>query len=155
MNIRFADEKDAALVLEFIRELAVFENMGDLVLATEADIKTSLFELKQAEVIIAEVDGEAAAFALFFHNYSTFWGRANLFLEDLFVREPYRGKGTGTAMLQKLAQIAAERGCKRLDWFVLDDNEKGAAFYRKFGAKALLDRRVYRLDIIGGLYEQS
>jgi len=146
LHIRYAKEKDAALILSFIKELAVFEGMDDQVVAGESDIRVSLFERKQAEVIIGEVDGTPAAFALFFHNYSTFLGKANLFLEDLFVREPYRGGGTGTAMLQRLAQIAVERGCERLDWLVLDDNTDGAAFYKKHGAGALSDRRVFRLD---------
>jgi GNAT superfamily N-acetyltransferase len=145
-HIRYAPEKDAALILDFIRELAEFENMGGQVAATEADIRVSLFEKGQAGVIIAELDGLPAAFALFFHSYSTFLGRASLFLEDLFVREAFRGNGIGTAMLRRLAQIAAERGCGRLDWLVLDDNAGGAAFYRKHGAAALTDRRVYRLD---------
>ena len=107
---------------------------------------TSLFDKKQAQVIIGEVNGIPAAFALFFHSYSTFLGKANLFLEDLFVREPYRGQKIGTAMLRRLAQIAVEQGCGRLDWLVLDDNLPGGAFYQKHGARPLSDRRVYRLD---------
>jgi GNAT superfamily N-acetyltransferase len=146
VQIRFAGEKDAALILEFIKELAVFEGMDDQVAATEEDIRVSLFERKQAEVIIGEVDGVPTAFALFFHNYSTFLGKATLFLEDLFVRERYRGGGIGTAMLQRLSQIAVERGCGRLDWLVLDDNTASAVFYQKYGASALTDRRVYRFD---------
>lgn len=146
LYIRCAEKKDAALILSFIKELAAFEGMGDQVSAAETDIRTSLFEQRQAEVIIAEIDGNPAAFALFFHNYSTLSGKANLFLEDLFVREPYRGGGIGTAMLQRLAQIAMERGCGRLDWLVLDNNADGAAFYKKQGARALTDRRVFRLD---------
>jgi GNAT superfamily N-acetyltransferase len=146
LSIRYAEEADSALILNFITELAVFEGMGDKVAATEEDIRVSLFERKQAEVIIAEADGSPAAFALFFANYSTFLGKANLFLDDLFVRESYRGNGIGTALLQRLARIAVERGCGRLDWLVLDDNADGAAFYRKQGAAALTDRRVYRLD---------
>jgi GNAT superfamily N-acetyltransferase len=146
VQIRFSEKKDAALILEFIKELAVLEGMDDQVAATEEDILVSLFERKQAGVIIGEVDGTPAAFALFFHNYSTFLGKANLFLEDLFVRERYRGGGVGTAMLQRLAQIAVARGCGRLDWLVLDDNTAGVVFYQKHGASALTDRRVYRLD---------
>lgn len=146
LTIRTADERDVDLILDFITELAIYEGMGGQVTASTADIRTSLFERKQAEVIIGEVDGIPAAFALFFHNYSTFLGMANLFLEDLFVRERYRGSGLGTAMLRKLAQITQERGCGRLDWLVLDDNAKGAAFYHKHGAAALTDRRVFRLD---------
>ncbi|MDR2044228.1 MAG: GNAT family N-acetyltransferase [Clostridium sp.] len=146
LHIRYAEEADAALILHFIKELAAWEGMGDQVAATEADIRSSLFGRRQAEAIIGEADGNPAAFALFFHSYSTFLGKANLFLEDLFVRKPYRGGGIGTAMLQRLAQIAAGRGCGRLDWLVLDDNADGAAFYRKHGATALTDRRIYRLE---------
>jgi GNAT superfamily N-acetyltransferase len=129
--IRFAEEKDAQSILDFIGELAVFEGMGNQLVATEEDIRVSLFERGQAEVIIGEVDSRPAAFALFFHNYSTFLGKANLFLEDLFVREAYRGIGIGSEMLQKLAQIAVERGCGRLDWLVLDDNRNGGDFLSK------------------------
>jgi GNAT superfamily N-acetyltransferase len=146
LHIRYAEEADAALILNFITELAVFEEMGGEVTATEEDIRVSLFQRRQAEALIAEVSGSPAAFALFFTSYSTFLGKANLFLDDLFVRESYRGNGIGTALLQRLARIAVERGCGRLDWLVLDDNTDGAAFYRKQGAAALTDRRVYRLD---------
>jgi GNAT superfamily N-acetyltransferase len=146
LRIRRAEEADAALILDFIAELAAFEGLGDQVIATEEDIRVSLFEAGQAEVLIGELDGNSAAFALFFRSYSTFLGKACLFLEDLFVREAYRGGGIGTAMLRSLARIAADRGCGRLDWLVLDDNADGAAFYRKHGAIALHDRRVYRLD---------
>ncbi|MDR2610102.1 MAG: GNAT family N-acetyltransferase [Clostridiales Family XIII bacterium] len=146
VTIRYATEADTALILDFIRELAVFEGMGDEVVATETDLHVSLFERGQAEVIIAETGGEPVAFALFFQSYSTFLGKANLFLDDLFVREPFRGVGIGTAMLRRLARIAVERKCGRLDWLVLDGNADGAAFYKKQGAAALTDRRVYRLD---------
>ena len=144
--IRFAEEQDAALILDFIKELAVYEGMANEVTATADDIRASLFERRQAEVIIGEINRKPAAFALFFHNYSTFLGGANLFLEDLFVKEQNRGNGVGRAMLRRLAQIAAERGCKRLDWLVLDDNAAGAEFYFKHGAKKLSDRRVFRLE---------
>jgi GNAT superfamily N-acetyltransferase len=100
LTIRTADERDVGLILDFIIKLAIYEGMVGQVTASAADIRTSLFERKQAEVIIGEVDGIPAAFALFFHNYSTFLGMANLFLEDLFVRERYRGSGIGAAMLR-------------------------------------------------------
>lgn len=144
--IRFAREEDAALILEFIRQLAVFEKLEDQITASAEDIRVSLFEKRQAEVIIAEVSGEPAAFALFFHNYSTFLGKANLFLEDLFVKEEYRGHGLGEAMLRRLAQIAVERGCERLDWLCLDWNHPAIAFYQRVGAVILADRRVFRIS---------
>ena len=144
--IRFANEKDAALILALIRELAVFERLEDQITATLEDIRVSLFEKRQAEVIIGEVNGEPAAFALFFHNYSTFLGKANLFLEDLFVKEEYRGNGFGKAMLRHLAEIAVERGCERLDWLCLDWNSPAIAFYQGVGAIILDDRRVFRIS---------
>ncbi len=144
--IRFANEKDAALILALIRELAVFERLEDQITATLEDICVSLFEKRQAEVIIGEVNGEPAAFALFFHNYSTFLGKANLFLEDLFVKEEYRGNGFGKAMLRHLAEIAVERGCERLDWLCLDWNSPAIAFYQGVGAIILDDRRVFRIS---------
>lgn len=146
LTVRFARPVDAGLILELIRALAAYEESVDLVTATVAEIRTSLFEKNQAEVLIAEVGGEAAAFALFFHNYSTFLGRANLYLEDLFVKERFRGSGVGKALFQRLAEIAAERGCQRLDWLCLDVNEDAADFYRKLGATVIDDRKVFRLS---------
>lgn len=145
-SIRFAEERDAALILSFIRELAVYEHLEDQVRANEEDIRVSLFERRQAEVLLGEANGLPAAFAVFFHNYSTFLGKANLYLEDLFVREEYRGRGLGRAMLRRLAQIAAERGCERLDWLCLDWNSPAIAFYRGLGAQVIGDRRVFRLS---------
>jgi len=144
--IRFANKSDGALILDFIRELADFEGMGSQVTATAEDIRTSVFERKEAEVLIAESDGNPAAFALFYPVYSTFYGRCNLFLEDLFVREAYRGQSIGRQLLQRLAAIAIERGAKRIDWYVLDDNAAAAEFYKHLGATPLLDRRTYRLE---------
>lgn len=146
LHIRIAEAQDTALILEFIRELAAFEGMADQVAATAGDIRVSLFERQQAEVIIGEMDGSPAAFALFFHNYSTFLGKANLYLEDLFVREEYRGRGVGKAMLRRLARIAVERGGERLDWLCLDGNDPAIDFYRRLGAEVLNDRRVFRIS---------
>ncbi len=147
LYIRFAQRSDASLVLEFIRELAVFEGMGHLVTATESHIEHSLFQKYQAQVLIAEYEGIPAAFALFYPVYSTFSGGQNLFLEDLYVREAYRGKGIGKTLMKKLAQIALEQGAQRLDWYVLEENKKGAEFYQRLGAKPLLDRRTYRMGL--------
>ncbi|MDR0653429.1 MAG: GNAT family N-acetyltransferase [Synergistaceae bacterium] len=145
-SIRHAEASDSELILDFVKELAVFEGMGELVTATAADIRDSIFGKKGAEVILGEDDSRPAAFALFYPVYSTFLGRTNLFLEDLFVREEFRGRGFGRKILAHVARIAAERGAARLDWYVLDGNENGAAFYRHIGANALADRRTYRLD---------
>ncbi len=145
-KIRFAEEDDSQLILDFIKGLAVYEKMLDQVEATEERIRESVFEKEQAEVIIAEENGEAVGFALFFHNYSTFLGRANLYLEDLFVIPEARGKGYGKKLLKKLAEIALDRGCKRVDWSCLDWNKSSIEFYKSIGAKALDEWTVYRLE---------
>lgn len=145
-KIRFAEIDDSQLILDFIKGLAVYEKMLDQVEATEERIRESVFEKEQAEVIIAEENDEAVGFALFFHNYSTFLGRANLYLEDLFVIPEARGKGYGKKLLKKLAEIALDRGCKRVDWSCLDWNKSSIEFYKSIGAKAMDEWTVYRLE---------
>lgn len=147
LRIRFAHASDSPLILEFIKELAEYEGMAQEVTATEADIYHSLFLEKQAKVLIAEYENQPAAFALFYPVYSTFSGHQNLFLEDLFVRDSYRGKGIGKALMKQLAQIAVHQGAQRLDWYVLEDNVKGSEFYKRLGAQPLLDRRTYRMGL--------
>lgn len=142
---RYAEEKDAALILEFIRELADYEHMLDQVVATEALLREWIFEKKKAEVIFAMENGREVGFALFFHNFSTFLGRAGLYLEDLFVKPEARGKGIGTAILKQLARIALERGCGRLEWYCLDWNKPGIDFYLSLGAEPLDEWTTYRL----------
>ena len=142
---RYAEEKDAALILEFIRELADYEHMLDQVVATEALLKEWIFEKKKAEVIFAMDNGREVGFALFFHNFSTFLGRAGLYLEDLFVKPDSRGKGIGTAILKQLARIALERGCGRLEWYCLDWNKPSIDFYLSLGAEPLDEWTTYRL----------
>lgn len=144
--IRFATEKDVPEILGFIKALSVYEKMEDQVVATEESLRVSLFEKKQAEVIFAEEAGLAVGFALFFHNYSTFLGKANLYLEDLFVKEAYRGKGYGKALLNELAQIAVKRDCERLDWVCLNWNEPSIDFYKSLGAKPLPEWLIFRLE---------
>lgn len=115
-------------------------------MVTAADIRASLFgEQPQAEVLIAEVGEDAAGFALFFHNYSTFLGRRGLYLEDLFVFPAHRGRGVGRALMGRLAQVAIERNCGRFEWWVLDWNESAIRFYESLGARAMSDWTVYRL----------
>ena len=145
LNFRFAEEKDAALILQFIIGLAEYENMLDDVVATEDLLKTWIFEKKKAEVIFALEDGVEVGFALFFHNFSTFIGRAGIHLEDLFVMPEHRGKGYGKGLLKKLAQIAVERDCGRLEWACLDWNKPSIDFYLSMGAKPLDDWTIYRL----------
>ena len=142
---RFADEKDVSLILYFIKELAKYEEMLDEVVATEEILKEWIFDKKKAEVIFAIEDGVEVGFALFFHNFSTFLGRSGIYLEDLYVRPEYRGKGYGKALLKKLAQIAVERGCGRLEWWCLNWNKPSIDFYLSLDAEPMKDWTVYRI----------
>ncbi len=144
-KLRFAQEGDTALILEFIKELARYEKMLDMVVATEDILRDSLFEKKAAEVIIGEYKGEPVGFALFFHNFSTFLGQAGIYLEDLFVKPEMRGKGMGKLMLSFLARLALERNCGRLEWWVLDWNEPSINFYKGMGAVPMDEWTVYRV----------
>ena len=144
-TIRYAEEKDVSIILSFITELAIYENMLEDVVATEELLHEWIFEKKKAEVIFALEDGIEVGFALFFHNFSTFLGRAGIYLEDLFVKPEYRGKGYGKGLLKKLAQIAVERGCGRLEWWCLDWNKPSINFYLKNGAVAMDEWTVYRV----------
>ena len=145
-RIRMAVEDDTSLILEFIKSLATYEKMLDQVVATEKLLHDCLFVKKQAEVIIGEYKGQAIGFALFFHNFSTFLGKANLYLEDLFVKPEARGLGAGKALLACLAKIAVERDCGRLDWWCLNWNEPSIKFYKQMGATPMDEWTVYRVD---------
>ncbi|HEY2931313.1 MAG TPA: GNAT family N-acetyltransferase [Acidobacteriota bacterium] len=147
LRIEKATEKDVPLLLQFIKELAEYEKLSHAVVATEEMVRRSLFgETPRAEAIIAYCAESPAGFALFFHNFSTFLGRAGIYLEDLYVRPPMRGKGTGRALLACLADLARERDCGRMEWAVLDWNEPAIRFYRKLGAVTLDDWKVCRLS---------
>lgn len=145
MDYRFATEADTVLILKFIKELAIYEKMLDQVVADEVLLKEGIFDNKKAEVIFALEDGKEVGFALFFHSFSTFLGRAGLYLEDLFVLPEYRGKGYGKGLLTTLARIALERGCGRLEWWCLDWNQPGIDFYLSIGAEAMSEWTVYRV----------
>ena len=145
MTFRFATENDCALILHFIRDLAEYEKMADQVVASEELLREWIFEKQKAEVLFVCEEGKELGFALFFHNFSTFLGRAGIYLEDLFVLQEYRGKGYGKALLKKLAQIAVERGCGRLEWSCLDWNSPSIALYRSLGAIPMDDWTTYRL----------
>ena len=145
MTFRFACEADTPLILEFIRRLAEYEHMLDQVTASEDLLADQLFRRRNAEVLFAVEEGREVGFALFFHNFSTFLGRAGLYLEDLYVLPEHRGKGVGKALLQKLASIAVERGCGRMEWWCLDWNRPSIAFYRSLGAEPMEEWTVYRL----------
>lgn len=142
---RYAEEKDTQVILEFIKELAIYENMLEDVVATEELLKEWIFEKNKAEVIFAMEGETEVGFALFFHNFSTFLGRAGIYLEDLFVKKEYRGMGYGKALLKKLAQITVERGCGRLEWSCLDWNKPSIDFYLSLGAVPMDEWTVYRL----------
>jgi GNAT superfamily N-acetyltransferase len=144
--LRFAEEKDVSIVLEFIKELADYEKLTAEVVATEEILKESLFERKMAEVIIGEFEGKPVGFALFFHNFSTFLGKPGIYLEDLYVKPQMRGKGLGRAMLSFLSELAIERDCGRLEWSCLDWNKSSIDFYKNLNAVPMEDWTVYRLS---------
>ena len=145
LTFRFATEDDCALILSFINALAEYEKLSDEVVATEELLKEWIFEKGKAEVIFACEGDKEVGFALFFHNFSTFLGRAGIYLEDLFVLPEYRDKGYGKALLRKLAQITIERGCGRLEWACLDWNRPSIDFYRSLDAAPMDDWTTYRL----------
>jgi GNAT superfamily N-acetyltransferase len=144
--IRPARADDTKTISDLIRALAEYERLSHAVFLDEDLLHEHLFGPRPfAEVLLAEEDGEVVGFALFFHNYSTFLGRPGLYLEDIFVRPEYRGRGHGKALLTTLARIAVERGCGRMEWTVLNWNEPSIGFYRSLGAVPMDDWTVYRL----------
>lgn len=145
-SIRFAEKEDVSLILDFIKELADYEKMLDEVVASEKLLIEWIFDKKVAEVIFAMEDNNEVGFALFFHNFSTFLGRAGIYLEDLYVKPEYRGKGYGKSLIKKLAEIAIERGCGRLEWWCLDWNQPSIDFYLSLGAEPMKDWTVYRIS---------
>lgn len=156
-ELRFANEGDTSLILGFIRELAAYEKMSDQVVADEDLLREWIFEKKKAEVLFAMEDGKEVGFALFFHNFSTFLGRAGIYLEDLYVAPQYRGHGHGKALLRELARIALDRGCGRLEWSCLDWNTPSIDFYLSLGAAQMSEWTVYRFagDSLRALSEKE
>lgn len=145
LGFRNAQRNDVGLILQFIRELADYEKMLSEVVADEATLEEWIFDKQKAEVIFALEGEKEVGFALYFHNFSTFLGRAGIYLEDLYVKPEYRGKGYGKAILKKLASIAVDRGCGRLEWWCLDWNKPSIDFYRSLGAEPMDDWTVYRI----------
>ena len=145
VNFRYAERNDVSLILHFIRGLANYENMLNEVVADERSLEEWIFDKQKAEVIFALEDSKEVGFALFFHNFSTFLGKAGIYLEDLYVLPEYRGKGYGKAVIKKLASIAVERGCGRLEWSCLDWNKPSIDFYLSLGAEPMSDWTVYRV----------
>ena len=147
LKIRFANPADINLIYNFICELAEYEKLRDDVTATPELLHESLFVKKQAEVLIAELPRDVpVGFALFFHNFSTFKGRASLYLEDIYIKPEYRSKGYGKQIFKELIAIAVERKCDRFDWSVLNWNEPAINFYKSLGAVPMADWTVYRLS---------
>ena len=146
VKFRFASPADASLILQFIRELAEYEKMLDDVVATEELLKEWIFDKEKAEVIFVMEDDLEVGFAFFFHNFSTFLGRAGIYLEDLYVKPEYRNKGYGKALLKKLAQVTVERGCGRLEWSCLNWNQPSIDFYKSKGAVPMEEWTVQRLS---------
>ena len=146
LSFRFAAREDTPKILAFIRALAEYEQMADQVVASEELLERQLFDQNAAEVLFALEDGLEVGFALFFHNFSTFLGRAGLYLEDLYVLPEHRGKGYGKALLRQLARIALQRGCGRMEWWCLDWNRPSIDFYLSLGAEPMSDWTVYRLS---------
>jgi GNAT superfamily N-acetyltransferase len=145
IQFRQAGPEDAGLILRFIRALAEYEKMADQVVATEELLRDWLFEKQAAKVIFAMEGEKEVGFALYFHNFSTFLGRAGLYLEDLFVLPEYRGRGYGKALLARLAAIAVEEGCGRMEWVCLDWNRPSIDFYKSKGAVPVDGWTIYRL----------
>lgn len=145
MNFRFAERKDVGLILQFIKELAVYDKLIDEVVTEEATLEEWIFNKKTAEVIFVMEEETEVGFALFFQNFSTFLGRAGLYLEDLYVKPEYRKKGYGKGLILKLAEIARERGLGRMEWMCLDWNRPSIDFYLSLGAKPMLGWKVYRV----------
>ena len=147
LSIRPATADDVPLIRQLIGELAECERLADAAVATDDDLRAHLFGVQPAaEVLIGEVDGEAAGFALFFHNFSTFLGKRGLYLEDLFVRPAFRGSGLGRHLMASLARIAVQRDCGRFEWSVLDWNAPAIGFYRTLGAVGMDEWTVQRLE---------
>lgn len=146
MEYRYAAREDTALILKFVKALAEYEHMADEVVASPEIMEQWLFDKNKAEVIFALEGEKEVGFALFFHNFSTFLGRAGIYLEDLFVLPEYRGKGYGKGLLTQLAKIAVERGCGRLEWWCLDWNQPSIDFYLSMGAVPMSDWTTYRIS---------
>ncbi|MGL4774638.1 MAG: GNAT family N-acetyltransferase [Clostridium sp.] len=144
-KLRSTIKEDASLILELIKEIAVYEKMLDEVVATEESILESIFEKKEAEVLIGEFNGEPIGYALYFFNYSTFIGKAGFYLEDIYIKPEYRGKGIGTEIFRVLGKIAFEKGCRRMEWSCLNWNEPSIQFYKGLGAIPMSEWTVYRL----------
>lgn len=143
--LRKAKEEDVPLILKFIYEIAEYEKMVDEVIATEESLHKSIFENNRAEALIAELDGQAIGYVIYFYNFSTFIGRDGLYIEDIFIRKAYRGLGLGKEIFKLMGKIARENGCKRMEWVCLNWNEPSIKFYKSMGAIPMDEWTTYRL----------
>lgn len=146
LTIRTAQPDDTPLILSLIRELAEYEKLADQVTADEKTLHTWLFEKQSADVLIAECEGQPIGYALYFHNFSTFLGRSGIYIEDIYIRPAYRGRGFGKQMFVHIGGLAVSEGCGRLEWACLDWNAPSIAFYRSLGADSMDGWSVYRLS---------
>lgn len=146
ISVRMACREDVSKILYFIKKLAEYEEMLDLVVADETTLEQQLFDNARAEVLLVCVDGEPQGFALFFHNFSTFLGRAGIYLEDLYVEPEMRGLGCGKALLKALGQLAVERYCGRIEWWCLNWNKPSIEFYKSIGAEAMEEWTTFRIS---------
>ena len=149
ITIRFAQENEVGLILQFIKDLAEYEHLLDTVTATEEIVRKSIFQDKRAEVLFCDYDRQTVGFAVFFHNFSTFNGKPGLYLEDLYVQPEMRHKGVGKKIMSALGAIAVERDCGRFEWICLDWNQKSIDFYLGLGAEAMSDWTIYKVSEAG------
>lgn len=146
IKIREASIEDSKLIVDLIIEMAEYEKLAHEVIATEESIRESIFIKERAKALIIELEGKAIGYIIYFFNYSTFNGGAGLYIEDIYIKEEYRGKGTGKDAFKLLAKIALEEDCKRMEWTCLDWNEPSRAFYKKLGAELMEGWTVHRLS---------
>lgn len=146
IKIREASIEDSKLIVDLIIEMAEYEKLANEVIATEESIRESIFIKERAKALIIECEGKAIGYIIYFFNYSTFNGAAGLYIEDIYIKEEYRGKGTGKDAFKLLAKIALEEDCKRMEWTCLNWNEPSRAFYKKLGAELMHEWTVHRLN---------
>lgn len=147
-QVRFiaATEKDVPVILDFIKQIATYENMLDKVIATEESLKESIFENNRAEALLIELDNKVIGYIVYFFNYSTFVGREGLYIEDIYIKPEYRGQGLGKICFEFLVKIAKKYKCQRVEWTCLDWNEPSLKFYKSIGAKQMNEWIIHRLD---------
>jgi len=145
-SIRSADEKDITLILDFIKKLAKYEKALEMVSCSEKILKENIFQNRYAEVLIADLNNEPIGFAIIFHNFSSYSGKAGIYIEDIYINDDFRGRGYGKKLFSFIANLAVKRNCDRVDLSVLNWNKEARKFYKLFGAKAILEKTLFRLS---------